>query len=263
MNQILLGRFIPGDSIIHRLDPRLKLLACFYFVMIIFMIKSVVAYGLLFAFVLGVMWLSQLSLRFFIKGVKPLIWLIVFTVALQILFSPGQHVYMSFGIISISREGLINGAYIFCRFILIIFMSTLLTLTTSPLALSDAMDMLLRPFEKLGLPARDISLMLSIALRFIPTLSDEAEKIMNAQKARGVVFDEGPIFKRIKAMLPILIPLFVSSFNRAEELADAMEARGYSGSNERTNYRQLIWQKVDTIAIVVMVVLTLLLIILN
>lgn len=162
--------------------------------------------------------------RFFINGVKPLIWLILFTVILQVLFSAsGGHVYFQWGIITISQLGLINGVYIFCRFVLIIFMSTLLTLTTPPLELSDAIEYLLMPLRAVHFPVYEVALMLSIALRFVPTLMDETEKIMNAQRARGVDFGEGNIFQQMRAVVPLLIPLFVSSFNRAEDLATAME----------------------------------------
>ena len=171
---------------------------------------------------------------FFVRGVRPLIWLILFTVALQILFTTGGEVYWSWWIFNITEFGLQNGAFIFCRFVLIIFMSTLLTLTTPPLELSDAIEYILRPLKAIRFPVHEISLMLSIALRFVPTLMDETEKIMNAQRARGVDFGEGGLLQKMKAIVPLLIPLFVSSFNRAEDLATAMEARGYQGGEGRT-----------------------------
>lgn len=260
MNKLILGRYIPGDSIIHHLDPRVKLLSCFYFIGIIFLCNNWESYLFMFLFTLGCIGLSKIKLDFFIKGVKPLIWLILFTVTLQILFTGGEGVLFSWGIITISKFGIMNGVFIFCRFVLIIFMSTLLTLTTSPLSLADAIETLLHPLEKMKFPAHEISLMLSIALRFVPTLMDETEKIMNAQRARGVDFNEGNLAQKMKAIVPLLIPLFVSSFNRAEDLAIAMEARGYNGGEGRSKYRMLQWKWTDTMTIVVFVVLTIALI---
>lgn len=256
MDKLIFGRFIPGDSVIHNMDPRAKLLASFYFIGIIFLCNNWQSYLLMFAFTLGVIVLSKVSVKFFIRGVKPLIWLILFTVILQVLFTRGGTVYFEWGIISLTQFGLMNGAFIFCRFVLIIFMSTLLTLTTPPLALSDAIEYLLRPLKVLKFPAHEVSLMLSIALRFVPTLMDETEKIMNAQRARGVDFGEGNLAQKMKAIVPLLIPLFVSSFNRAEDLAIAMEARGYQGGEGRTKYRVLHWQFKDTLVIFVFVILT-------
>lgn len=185
-----------------------------------------------------------------------MIWLILFTVILQVLFTGGGEVYFQWGILMITSQGLMNGVFIFCRFVLIIFMSTLLTLTTMPLSLTDALEYLMRPLTALKVPVYEIALMLSIALRFVPTLMDETEKIMNAQRARGVDFGEGNVFQQMKAIVPLLIPLFVSSFNRAEELATAMEARGYSGGEGRTKFRKLDWSASDTLVMAVFVLMT-------
>ena len=256
MDKLIFGRYIPGDSWIHKLDPRAKLLGTVIFIGIIFLANNWMTYLLLLAFALTAIRLSTIKLSFFINGVKPLIWLILFTVILQVLFTGGSTVYFDLGPIIISQEGLLNGVFIFCRFGLIIFMSTLLTLTTMPLSLTDAIEYLLRPLKVVKVPVYEIALMLSIALRFVPTLMDETEKIMNAQRARGVDFGEGNIFQQMKAIVPILIPLFVSSFNRAEELATAMEARGYKGGEGRTKYRQLEWVSRDTVAMLGYAVLT-------
>ena len=210
----------------------------------------------MFVFTIGVIMLSKINMRFFIRGVKPLIWLILFTVLLQIFFTRGGTVYFSWGIIAVTQAGLMNGIFIFCRFVLIIFMSTLLTLTTAPLALSDAIEYLLRPLKVVKFPAHEVSLMLSIALRFVPTLMDETEKIMNAQRARGIDFGEGNLAQKMKAIVPLLIPLFVSSFNRAEDLAIAMEARGYQGGDGRTEYRKLHWGLKDSCVVVVYALVT-------
>ena len=256
MNKLIFGRFIPGDSIIHRLDPRAKLVASFYFIGIIFLANNWQSYLFLAIFTLGAVMLSKVDLRFFIRGVRPLIWLIMFTVILQMLFTRGGTLYWSWGIFSLSEYGIQNGLFIFCRFILIIFMSTLLTLTTPPLSMSDAIESLLGPFRVVHVPVHEIALMLSIALRFVPTLMDETEKIMNAQRARGVDFGEGNLIQKVKAVVPLLIPLFVSSFNRAEDLATAMEARGYRGGEGRSKYRVLKWSGCDTAVIVVFAVVT-------
>lgn len=257
MSKLIFGRFIPGNSVIHRMDPRAKLLLSFYFIGIIFIANNWPTYVVLFAFTFAAIALSGVKWSFFINGVKPLIWLILFTVILQVLFSSGGgQVYWKWGIITISQFGLINGVYIFCRFVLIIFMSTLLTLTTPPLELSDAIEYILMPLKAVRFPVYEVALMLSIALRFVPTLMDETEKIMNAQRARGVDFGEGNIFQQMRAVVPLLIPLFVSSFNRAEDLATAMEARGYQGGEGRSKFRLLKWHNRDTWATVIFVILT-------
>lgn len=256
MDKLIFGRYIPGQSLIHKLDPRAKLMGSMFFIGIIFLANNWQTYGLLFLFTMFVIYLSKIKLSFFINGVKPLIWLILFTVILQVLFTGGETIYFSWGPITVSQEGVLNGVYIFCRFVLIIFTSTLLTLTTMPLSLTDAIEFLLRPLLAIKVPVYEIALMLSIALRFVPTLMDETEKIMNAQRARGVDFGEGTVFQQMKAIVPLLIPLFVSSFNRAEELATAMEARGYQGGEGRSKYRLLKWETRDTVVIVAYAFLT-------
>lgn len=249
MNKLIFGRYIPGQSFIHRMDPRAKLLLSFYFIGIIFLANNWQSYLLLAGLTLSGVLLSKIHFGFFIRGLRPLLWLILFTVALQILFTQGGKTYWEWSIFSISEFGVVNGSFIFCRFVLIVFMSTLLTLTTPPLHLSDAIEYLLRPLRVIRFPAHEVALMLSIALRFVPTLMDETEKIMNAQRARGVDFGEGNLLQKMQAVVPLLIPLFVSSFNRAEELAIAMEARGYQGGEGRTKYRMLHWHSRDSVAV--------------
>ena len=256
MEKLIFGRYIPGNSFIHQLDPRAKLLGAIWFIVIIFLANNWLTYVALILFVLMAVKLSEISPRFFINGVRPLIWLILFTVILQMLFTSGQTIWFRFGPVVISQEGVLNGVFIFFRFVLIIFMSTILTLTTMPLSLTDAIEYLLRPLNAIKVPVHEIALMLSIALRFVPTLMDETEKIMNAQRARGIDFGEGNIYQQMKAIVPLLIPLFVSSFNRAEELATAMEARGYQGGEGRTKYRQLDWVSRDTTVMVAFALLS-------
>lgn len=250
MGKLLLGRYLQGDSFVHRLDPRAKMILCFYFVLIVFLCNNWQTYLLLSATTLLCVVLSKIKLSYFIKGVMPLIWLILFTVLLQVFFTRGGTVYWQFGPLTLTQFGLLNGVFVFCRFVLIIFMSTLLTLTTPPLAIADATESLMAPLKKIKVPVHEISLMLSIALRFVPTLMDETTKIMNAQRSRGVDFSEGSLVKRIKAVIPLLIPLFVSALTRAEDLATAMEARGYRGGEGRTKYRRQIWQLKDTVSLV-------------
>lgn len=255
-DKLLLGRYIQGDSVIHKLDPRTKLLGSFYFIVIVFLANHWLSYLLLAAFTFLVIRLSGISISYFLRGIRPMLWIIMFTVVFQMLFTVGGTVYFTLGPISITSLGLLNALYIFMRLVLIIMMSTILTLTTAPLELTDGIEHLLRPLARLGFPAHEVALMLSIALRYVPTLMDEASKIMNAQRARGVEFDEGSFIDRIKAMIPILIPLFVSAFNRADEMAIAMEARGYRGGEGRTKYRQLKFGKGDIYTILVFIIVT-------
>ena len=263
LDKLILGRYLQGDSWIHKLDPRTKLIGTFAFVLVIFLANNWITYGLLIAYTLIALLLSKIPLGFFWKGIKPLIWVILFTVALQILFTSGGDVYFQWGFIQVTSEGIINAIFIFLRFVLIISFSTLLTLTTAPLQLTDAIEAVMRPLAVVKFPVHEVALMLSIALRFVPTLMDEAQKIMNAQRARGVDFGEGNLFEQMKAIIPILIPLFVSSLNRAEDLATAMEARGYQGGDGRSKYRVLNYEMRDAIAGLSLVAVTILLFVLK
>lgn len=212
------------------------------------------SYVLVFAVLISSILLSGVSLGFFIKGIRPLLWLMVFTVIIQILFGAGGHVYWSWGWISITQQGVISAVYILLRFLAIIMMSTLLTLTTQPLQIADGVEELLKPLKKIHFPVETLALMLSLALRFVPTLMDEATKIMDAQRARGVDFGSGGVKQQVKTVVPLLIPLFVSAFNRASDIAIAMEARGYKDGLNRTKYRELRWRKQDSICGLIYVV---------
>ncbi len=255
-DKILIGRYIQMDSWIHGLDPRTKLLATFYFIIVVFLANNWLGYLLLLAVVLLAISASRIGLSYFFNGLKPMLWIILFTIIFQILFTQGGKVFFQLGPIAITSLGLVSAAFIFMRLFLIIMISTLLTLTTAPLELTDGIEHLLRPLTKLGFPSHEVALMLSIALRYVPTLLDEAQTIMNAQRARGVEFDEGNLMKRMRAIIPILVPLFVSAFNRAEELATAMEARGYRGAEGRTKYRQLDYDRKDFIVLLIFILLT-------
>ena len=259
MDKLILGRYIPGNSLIHRLDPRSKLLAMIIYIIIIFWANNVVTNLLMLGFTLGVVFLSKIKLSFFLNGVKPMIGIILFTTLFQMFFAQGGSPIFRLGIITITDLGLSQAILIFMRFVLIIFFSTLLTLTTTPLSLSDAVESLLKPLTRFKVPAHEIGLMLSLSLRFVPTLMDDTTRIMNAQKARGVDFGEGNLVQKVKSIIPILIPLFASSFKRADALAIAMEARGYQGGEGRTKYRQLDWQLKDSFAVSSVLILGILL----
>lgn len=255
MSNFIFGRYLPLESVVHRLDPRNKLLLSFCYIILVFMANNLVSYALIIGFTVGAILASKISLGFFLKGIRPLLWLIVFTVVLQLLFSPaGGHVYFHWAFVNITQFGLINSGYIFIRFLLIIMMSTLLTLSTQPLDIATGLASLMKPLRWIRVPVDTLAMMLSIALRFVPTLMDEANKIMNAQRARGVDFGEGGLLKQAKSLIPLMVPLFMSAFNRAEDLSIAMEARGYQDSEHRSQYRILTWQRRDTITWIIFVV---------
>ncbi|MBM7641901.1 CbiQ family ECF transporter T component [Streptococcus loxodontisalivarius] len=255
MDKLILGRYIPGNSIIHRLDPRSKLLAMLIFILIIFWANNLITNLIMLIFTLAVVLLSRISLSFFFNGLKPMIGIILFTTLFQVFFTSGGETLFSWGFIQVTDYGLGQAALIFMRFVLIIFISTLLTLTTMPLSLADAVESLLKPLEVIKVPAHEIGLMLSLSLRFVPTLMDDTTRIMNAQRARGVDFGEGNLIQKIKSIIPILIPLFASSFKRADALAIAMEARGYQGGDSRTKYRKLSWKRADSLTILILILL--------
>ncbi len=260
-DNLIIGRYIPGKSVMHQLDPRVKLMGMIVMMLLVFAAQTFTTNILMIVVVTSLVLLTGISFNVFLKGLRPMIAIIIFTVALQLLFTHSGDVIWSWGFLALTTGGLTNAAYIFIRFLLIIFLSTILTLTTQPLAITDAMESLLKPVRNI-LPVHEIALMLSIALRFVPTLLEEADKIMNAQRARGVDFAEGSIIQRVKSFIPVLIPLFISAFNRAYDLATAMEARGYRGGEGRTKYRQLHWERRDTIASAFLVVLTIVMIML-
>lgn len=263
MDKLILGRYIPGNSIIHRLDPRSKLLAMFLFILLIFWANNLGTNLLLFVFVFSLVLLSKVPLKFFLKGIQSMVFIIAFTTLFQLFLTSGGATIFQFAFIRITEAGLSQAGIIFSRFILIIFFSTLLTLTTTPLRLSDAVESLLKPLKVFKVPAHEIGLMLSMSLRFVPTLMDDTTRIMNAQRARGVDFGEGKIIQKIKSIIPILIPLFASSFKRADALAIAMEARGYNGGEGRTRFRRLAWKRNDSLAIISLFILGILLYILK
>lgn len=258
-SKILIGRYLPGNSLIHRLDARVKLVLSVAFIFMIFLATNWPGYLLATALTLLAISLTKLGFGVFLRGVRPLIFLMLFTTILQVLFVTTGHVWWSWGWIKITTDGLVNGIAIFIRFILIIMFSTVLTLTTTPLEIADALEILLRPLQKLKVPVAELALMVSISLRFVPTLLDEAEMIINAQRARGVLFNEGSLVRRAKAFIPVLIPLFINAIKRAIELGDAMEVRGYRVGVERSKYRLQHWHRIDTLAVIIFMVFAVLL----
>ena len=255
MEKMIFGRYIPGDSFVHRLDPRSKLVFVFAFIIIVFLANNAITYGLLIAFTIVVILMSHIRLYFLINGLKPVIILMIFTFLLHILFTREGEIILELGFLKIYEEGLKQGIFISIRFLVLVFVTSILTLTTSPISITDGIETLLNPLKKVKLPVHELALMMSISLRFIPTLMDETDKIMKAQMARGSDLSAGPLTDRLKAIVPLLVPLFVSAFKRAEDLATAMEVRGYRGGEGRTRYRQLKWDLGDTLALLSLVVM--------
>ncbi len=255
LKDITLGQFFPGKSVIHRLDPRIKLLLTILYIVVIFLAKNIYCYGALLVSAVAMVILSRLSLRVILKGIKPILFVLLFTMIINVFFTKGEApALVTFWRISIYKEGIIRAVLMALRVVvLVVGTSVLLSYTTSPIVLTDAIESLLSPLKKIRVPVHDFAMMMTIALRFIPTLVEETEKIINAQKARGASFDNGNIFKRAKALVPILIPLFVSSFNRADELATAMECRCYRGDVGRTRFVRMRLRFFDVLSLFFMI----------
>ena len=235
---ITLGQYFPGNSLLHRFDPRSKILFTVLFIAAIFLCKGLVSYGITLLILLMMIGISKVQPRVFLKGMKPVVFIVVCTAILNLFYTSGT-VLWSWGILKITEEGIWKAGFMVLRILMLIACTLLLTYTTSPILLTDGLEKLLRPLKKLHFPVHELSMMMSIALRFIPTLIQETDKIISAQKARGADFDSGNLIQKAKALIPILIPLFISSFRRAEELAIAMECRCYHGDEGRTSLRQL------------------------
>ena len=246
LKDITLGQFFPGDTIAHRLDPRTKLLLVVLFIVALFQARGWVAYGTLTLVVAVCMTLSHISARNIFKGLKPMIFIIALTGVLNIFYTSGTPILPGW---IITWEGIARAIQMVLRIVLLITGTFLLTYTTSPIALTDGLELLLNPLKKLRFPVHEMTIMMSMALRFIPTLIEETDKIMSAQKARGADFETGSLMDRAKALLPVLVPLFVSAFRRADELAVAMESRCCHGGEGRTRMKQLILKGRDYIAL--------------
>lgn len=263
LKNITLGQYFPGDSFIHRLDPRTKLLLTIALIVIVFLSKGFAGFAVIAAFVLFAALSTGIHLKFLFRGLKPLLFIIVFTFFLNLFFQSEGNVLFRFHILKITDLGLRTASFMALRLIMLIICSQLLTLTTSPISLTDGLESLFRPLEVFHFPAQEIAMMMSIALRFIPTLMDEADKIMKAQKARGANFETGNIVARAKAMVPLLVPLFVGAFRRAEDLALAMDARCYRGGAARTRMKKLAFGYRDLIAAFAVILLLAAVILLN
>ena len=250
LKDITLGQYFPGDTVVHRLDPRTKLLMVIVYIVALFLAKWVVSYAVMLAFLVMAVALSRIRPRALFKGLKPLLFIIIFTAIINVFYTKGD-VLVQFWIFKITREGLVNAGFLVLRIVMLVTGTFLLTYTTSPIALTDGLESLLSPLKAIHFPVHELALMMSIALRFIPTLIEETDKIMNAQKARGAQLDTGKMTDRVKALVPVLIPLFISAFRRADELAMAMECRCYRGGTGRTRLKVLRCEKQDYIDLAV------------
>ncbi|GGJ92932.1 energy-coupling factor transporter transmembrane protein EcfT [Lentibacillus kapialis] len=255
-NALIIGQYVPGESLVHRLDPRTKITVIFFFVFIVFLANSVISYSVLIAFALTSMFTTRIPIRYILKGLMPVWFLIIFTFILHLIVTNKGTVLIDILGFSIYSGGVIQGFAISIRFFLLILITSLLTLTTTPIEITDAIEDMLDPLKKIRFPVHELALMMSISLRFIPTLMQETDKISKAQASRGVDFRTGPLKERVKAVVPLLVPLFVSAFKRAEELAMAMEARGYQGGEGRTKLRELKLGKRDLIVFILFMIIT-------
>ena len=255
LRNISLGQYIPRDSLIHNLDPRIKILSCLAIIISLFLITEGLGYLILGSFVIISIVVSKVHPKFVLMGLRPVLFIILFTLIIHIFMTEGEVIYQ-LGFLKITQEGLVKGLLISFRLFILILATSLLTLATSPISLTDGIERLLSVFKLIGMPAHEIAMMMTIALRFIPTLLEETEKIMKAQISRGADFESGNIFNRAKNLIPILIPLFVNAFRRADELAIAMEAKCYRGGEGRTHYRELKIKKADILTFTFTVIVT-------
>lgn len=250
IRDITLGQYYPGNSVIHKLDPRVKILATLLYIVALFVVKEFTGFIVALVLLEAVIIISKVPRKFIWRGLKPVLIIIAFTIAINIFMVRGE-ILWQFGILHITREGLRTAAFMGIRLVLLIIGSSMLTLTTRPIGLTDGIEALLSPFKKLGLPAHELAMMMTIALRFIPTLLEETDKIIKAQQARGADFESGNILRRAKALIPILVPLFISAFRIAQELAMAMEARCYGGSVKRTRMNTMKFARRDLLAAII------------
>ncbi|MCL2226069.1 MAG: energy-coupling factor transporter transmembrane protein EcfT [Oscillospiraceae bacterium] len=239
LKDITLGQFFPGNTVVHRLDPRMKLVLTLIYITALFLAQGLFGYALMLGVLITCLALSRISPKTVLRGLRPVLFIILVTVILNVFFITGETILFEYRFIVITQEGLLTAAFMASRLLMLIVGTFLLTYTTSPIALTDGLEQMLSPLKKIRLPIHELAMMMSIALRFIPTLIEETDKIMSAQKARGADFDSGGLIKRAKAILPLIIPLFISAFRRADELATAMESRCYHGGEGRTRMKVL------------------------
>lgn len=249
LKDITLGQYFPGDTVAHRLDPRTKILLVVLYITALFCAKGVVTYAIMAAVLAVCVRISKVGLRSLVRGLKPVLFIIIFTGILNLFFTPGDRYLVEWGFLRISDTGLRNAVFMVIRIMLLIMGTFLLTYTTSPIRLTDALEQLMGGLKRFHVPVHELAMMMSIALRFIPTLIEETDKIMSAQKARGADFESGSLVQKAKALVPILVPLFISAFRRADELATAMECRCYHGGEGRTKLHVLKYERRDYIAL--------------
>lgn len=254
LNDITIGQYVKGNSLLHQLDPRTKIFGMLGIMVALFLINHWLGLVYCTVVVFAILAVSRVPIRFYIKGIKPLLFILVFTALIQIFLTPG-HIIWQWWIFHITTEGLRLAVFMCTRLVLLILTTSVLTLTTTPIQLTDAIENMLSPFKRFGMPAHELAMMMSIALRFITTLIDETDKIMKAQASRGAAFDEGGLMNRARALLPILVPLFLNAIKRAEELAMAMEARCYHGGEGRTRLHELKYERVDHLSLIVLFVI--------
>ena len=245
LKDITLGQYFPGNSPVHRLDPRTKLVLLIVYIVSLFLAVNWFSYAVMFIFLVFTIAISKIPLKSILNGMKPLVMILVFTGILNIFFTTGEKPLVSFWVIHIYAEGIVKAVLMMARILMLITGTFLLTYTTSPIALTDGLEALLGPLKVLKVPVHELAMMMCIALRFIPTLIEETDKIMSAQKARGADFESGNLIQRVKALIPILVPLFISAFRRADELATAMECRCYQGGEGRTKMKILRYKRGD------------------
>lgn len=263
LRDITIGQYYAADSAIHRMDPRTKILWTIFYMTALFMCGGAVQYAVMVLFTFWLVKMSRVPLSFIVRGLKPIVVIVILTALLNVFMTPGETVLFSKGIFTVTLEGVYMAVKMTVRIILLITASSLLTLTTTPTVLTGGLELLLNPLKKIGIPIQIFVMMMSIALRFIPTLLEETDKIIKAQMSRGADFESGSPVKRVKAMIPILIPLFVGAFRRADELAVAMECRCYNCDAERTSYRRYSFGKYDMAALLCAAALCIVLIIIK
>ncbi len=250
LKDITLGQYFPGNSPLHCMDPRTKIMGICLYIAALFLAKSFVSYGFLFAVLALLVRISRIPVKSIVRGLKPVIFILVFTAVLNLFYTPGEHVLFKVWVLTITLEGVYTAFFMVVRIMMLIAGTFLLTYTTSPILLTDGIESLLSPLKRLRVPVHELAMMMSIALRFIPTLIEETDKIMSAQRARGANFETGNLIQRAKALIPLLVPLFISAFRRADELAVAMECRCYHGGEGRTRLRQLKFRRLDRLTLV-------------
>ncbi|MFV0516001.1 MAG: energy-coupling factor transporter transmembrane component T family protein [Aminipila sp.] len=252
IRDITLGQYYPGDSVIHRLDPRIKIIGTFIYIIALFVVSDFIGFAISALMLSIIVGISKVPFGFISKGLKPVFLIIALTFLINMFMTDGELLF-KIGFLKLTKEGLYNACFMGLRLILLIFGSSILTLTTKPISLTDGIEYLLNPLKKIGVPAHELAMMMTIALRFIPTLLEETDKIMKAQMARGADFESGNIMKRAKSLIPLLVPLFISAFRIAQDLAMAMEARCYRGGKFRTRLHEMRLKSRDYSAVTIMI----------